>query len=130
MRRDKITQALNSPTTRLVYSRDKSHKVYFIESIRTSKPYQVILDWTSQDSIPTLKAELFSYDIKEMPHPANSSKYLCYQCLAAAKKMAKEAGKILSLCKSKKAALNLLRLGGQIIKIVNPAGSIVWATVR
>lgn len=127
-------------TTTLVYKRNKFHQVWYCDSVRTGKPYQVICDWSNAGGIKTLKVELFSYDLKEtMPayknrpaivHPANLSKTVCYQCLGVAKAMAKASGKVLSLCKSREAAENLLRFGGQLVNIVNLSGGSVWATVR
>lgn len=124
----KINQVVSDGYTRLVYKRDKSYRVYSVKSVRTSDPFQVIAQWLSTD---TLFLNLFDLNPKvEFNHPANQAKTICYQCLAIAKKMAKEAGKVLSFCKSYDAAQNLLRLGGKLIKLVNPAGSIVWCTIR
>lgn len=129
-RLSKINSLANAPTTQLVYTRNQFHKGYYCESLRTGDPFQVILDWSKSNGILTLTASLFSYNPKEQPHPANQSRFLCYQILGVAKRMAKEAGKILSFCKSEQAARNLLRLGGQLVKIQNQNGSIVWGTVR
>lgn len=124
----KINQVINDPYTRLVYKRDASYRVYSVKSVRTSDPFQVIAQWLNSD---TLKLNLFDLNPKiEEAHPANQSNTICYQCLAVAKKMAKDAGKVLSLCKSYQAALNLLRLGGKLVELVNPAGAIVWCTIR
>lgn len=130
MRKDKVIQALKAPSTRLIHERDKFHKVYHIDSVRTGKPYQVILDWSKVDGILTLETELISFDPHEQPHPANQSRYLCYQVLAAAKKMAQDSGKRLNLCQSESDARKLLRLGGKLVKIQNLNGAICWATVR
>lgn len=129
-RLSKINQIANASTTRQIYVRNKCHKAYYCESLRNGNPFQVILNWSKQNGILTLTASLFSYEPKEQPHPANKSHTLCYQVLGIAKRMAKEAGKILSLCKSEEAARNLLRLGGQLVKIQNQNGAVVWATVR
>ena len=126
----KINQIATSPVTRRIYQRDKYHIAFYCESTRNSAPFQVLLDWTKPAGILTLKTELYSYNPKEQPHPANTAKTICYQVLGVAKRMAKEAGHILSLCKSEQAARNLLRLGGELLKIVNQNGAVVWATVR
>lgn len=123
----KINQVVNDPSTRLVYKRDASYRAYQVNSVRTGDPFQVIAKWLSGD---TLELNLFDFSPIGFNHPANQSKTICYQCLAVAKKMAKEAGKVLSFCKSLDAAKNLLRFGGKLIKLVNPAGAIVWCTIR
>lgn len=130
MRKDKAFTAVESPTTRKIHSSSKLSQVWHIDSIRTGKPYQVRLEWSKPNGVKTLTGELISFDPQEQPHPANQSKTVCYQVLACAKRMAQEAGKILSLCKSKEAALNLLRFGGELVAIKNQNGAVVWATVR
>lgn len=130
MRKDKVVLAVKSPTTRKIHSSSKFSQVWHIDSVRTGKPYQVRLVWSKVGGIKTLTGQLISFDPQEQPHPANQSHIICYQVLAAAKRMAQEAGKILSLCKSKEAAKTLLRLGGELIAIKNQNDSIVWATVR
>lgn len=130
MRKDKVLKAVKSPTTRKIHSSSKFSQVWYINSVRTGKPYQVQLTWSKVNGVKTLTGELISFDPNEQPHPANQSHTVCYQVLAAAKKMAREAGKTLSLCKSKEAAQNLLRLGGELIVIRNQSNGIVWTIIR
>lgn len=128
MRKDKISLAVKAPTTRKVHQSSKFSQVWHVDSVRTGEPYQVRLVWSKPNGIATLTGQLITFD--QQPHPANSSRYVCYQVLAAARRMASETERILSLCRDEAAAKRLLRLGGELVKVVNPAGATIWAVVR
>lgn len=137
---DKVQKAYKAKTTMLVYARNKAHKVYHIDSIGSGQPYQIFLDWEKKSGVLTLRTYVWSYDPKlchpkfdnlpKKEHPANYNKTICHMSLAAAKKAARDAGKVLSVCKSLAIAKKLLNLGGQLVRITNMSGASVWATVR
>jgi len=127
-RKHKINQVAQSDATRLVYERNKFHKTYHVDSVRTGEPFQVIFNWSKNGTL-VLEAELFSFSQQE--HPANRSHTVCYQVLGSAKKMARENGKTLSVCKDYQSAKRLLRLGGELVKIVNKShNGVVWSVVK
>lgn len=128
MRKDKITLAVKSPTTRKIHQSSKFSQVWHVDSVRDGTPYQVRLVWSKPNGVAVLTGQLITLD--QQPHPANSSRFVCYQVLATAKRMAQEAGRVLSLCRDEAAARRLLRIGGELVKVVNPAGGLVWAVVR
>jgi hypothetical protein len=134
----KINQIAQSPTTRLIHKPNEFKKIYHADSVRTGKPYQVILEWSKNGTL-ILDVSLYTFDHKEATdrrdrlsgnHPANFNRTVCYQCLGTAKKMARENGRILSLCKDYQSAKKLLNFGGELVRIVNSNGGTVWATVR
>lgn len=114
------------------YRRNASHRAYTMYSPTSSKPYQVITDWSvSKDGVTTIMCGLYDYSlIGNFTHPANQSKYICSQFLASVKWAAQQAGKIFSMCKNFADAKRLLRFGGQLVRVKNHRGSVVWATIR
>ena len=123
----------------LAYKRNKFHKVYGCKN-GNGKLYQVSLDWSCANGVKTCDVALFTFDHKEaLPnkigkpdnHPSNYSKgKLAYPIVEVIKNTAKQNGKTVSICTSKKSAIKLLNFGGELIKIVKPNGQITWATVR
>jgi hypothetical protein len=133
----KINAVAKAPSTRLIHKPSQFKRVYHADSVRTGKPYQVILKWSKNGTL-ILDVSLFTYDHKEATdkrdnlggnHPANFNVTVCYQCLGVAKRMAKENHKILSLCKDYDIAKKLLNFGGELVQIRNQNG-VQWATVR
>ena len=137
-RKQKINQVASSPTTRIVFDNRSGRKTYHVDSIRTGKPFQVNVEWELK---PILKAtcQLFVFDSKEQVNDKGNHivdfcrTTVCYQALGALKSAAKKAGKILSVCPGKDSlekASRLLRFGGELVKITNLGGGVVWATLR
>jgi len=129
----KINQA--AKTASLVFDNRKGRIVYYVESVRTGEPFQVITEVFRNECLQA-KVQLYVYNFGEQVNERGNHKVdfcettVCYQGLGALKARAKASGKILSVCKSHEAALRLLRFGGEIIKISNLGGGVVWGTVR
>jgi len=130
-RLDKIKQV--AKTARQVFDNRKGRKVYRVDSTRTGKPYQVMANWQTSNEV---KVSLYTFDHKEQVNQSGNHTVdfcrstVCYQALGALKFEAKQAGKILSLCENKTNAKRLLNFGGELIKIINLGGGVVWGVVR
>lgn len=129
-RMNKVNKVSQSAT--LIHQASKLRRSYRVDSVRDSKPYQVQLEWSKEDGIPTVTGKLFSFETKyfQFNHPANSCQTVCYQVLGSIKAAAKSEGKIISFCDSFNKAVKLLNFGGQLVKIRNMDNGIVWGVVR
>lgn len=132
---NKINQIAESETTQQIFSNDKMRRAYKVNSTRTDEPLQVKVDW-SKGSELTAKVQLYTHNHKEQVNDAGNHRVdfnnstVCYQALGILKFAAKQAGKCLSLAENKVNAIRLLNFGGELVKIVNLGGGVVWGVVR
>ncbi len=133
---NQVTKSASELTPRNKYGNcNKSRRFYSVKSIRTGKSFQVVANWFEGSEI-TVKVQLYTFDYREQVNRAGNHQVdfnqstVCYQALGALKFAAKQANKILCLCENKVNADLLLRLGGELVKIENLGGGVVWGVVR
>lgn len=132
-RMNKINQIADNTVT--IFDNHGMRRAYQVVSTRTGKPFQVMVDW-SKGSELIAKTELYVFDHKEqVTSTGNHRVDFCrstvgYQALGALKFAAKQVGKVLSICENKVNAQRLLRFGGELLRITNLGGAVVWATIR
>lgn len=132
-RRNKINKMVD--TVSEIYRRNPKHRVYSVTSSTSQEPYQVTTDWSNDDNVLSIACELYTYDFKAQVddlghHKADYSKYICSQFLAVVRWAGKQKGKVVSFCESYQDAVKLLNFGGQLVRVTNLNGSVVWGTVR
>jgi hypothetical protein len=130
-----INALAGQPIRQVSKFQSKSRKMFFrtfhVDSVHhDDKSYQVQLGWGKKNGQKFITGKLIGYDWLQDQHPANKSQSICYQVLALVKALAAKKGYQVSFSENEAHARKLLNFGGELIKISNPAGAMVWAVYR